>query len=46
MRRYIRKIFSPYLAVLEARDGFEALSIIKLQKLNAILWWVENLQVL
>ncbi|QRV89873.1 response regulator receiver [Ceratobasidium sp. AG-Ba] len=37
MRSYIRKIFSPYLKVLEARDGFEALSIIRLQKLNAIL---------
>ncbi|QRV93276.1 response regulator receiver [Ceratobasidium sp. AG-Ba] len=37
MRGYVRKIFSPYLTVLEARSGFEALSIIKLQRLNAIL---------
>ncbi|KAG9099125.1 hypothetical protein FS749_002085 [Ceratobasidium sp. UAMH 11750] len=37
MRGYIHKIFSPYLTVLEAHDGYEALSIIKLQRLNAIL---------
>ncbi|KAG9121848.1 hypothetical protein FRC07_002026, partial [Ceratobasidium sp. 392] len=37
MRRYVRKIFSTYLTVLESRDGYEALSIIKLQKLTAIL---------
>ncbi|KAG8747317.1 hypothetical protein FRC10_001496 [Ceratobasidium sp. 414] len=37
MRGYIRKILSPYLTVLEARDGYEALNIIKFQKLNAIL---------
>ncbi|KAG9123835.1 hypothetical protein FRC07_013808 [Ceratobasidium sp. 392] len=37
MRRYVRTIFSTYITVLEARDGYEALSIIKLQKLNAIL---------
>jgi CheY-like chemotaxis protein len=40
MRRYLRKIFSTYLTVLEARDGHEALSIAKLQKLNAVLWSV------
>lgn len=42
MRRYIRKIFSPYLAVFEAQDGREALEIAKKQKLNMILWLVVN----
>ncbi|KAG8766784.1 hypothetical protein FRC12_006659 [Ceratobasidium sp. 428] len=37
MRRYVRKILSTYVTVIEARDAYEALSIIKLQKLNAVL---------
>ncbi|KAJ1307032.1 hypothetical protein OPQ81_008011 [Rhizoctonia solani] len=37
MRAYIRKIFSPYLTVVEAKDGSEALEIAISQKLNLIL---------
>ncbi|KAG8688123.1 hypothetical protein FRC09_013097, partial [Ceratobasidium sp. 395] len=37
MRQYVRKIFSPYLTVLEARDGVEALRIATTQKLNLVL---------
>ncbi|KAF8602883.1 hypothetical protein BDV93DRAFT_523732 [Ceratobasidium sp. AG-I] len=37
MRGYIRKIFSPYLTVFEAKDGSEALEIAKTQKLNMVL---------
>ncbi|CAE7175104.1 unnamed protein product [Rhizoctonia solani] len=37
MRGYIRKIFSPYLTVLEAQDGYEALQIAKSQKLHLVL---------
>ncbi|GAB1518066.1 hypothetical protein RhiTH_001124 [Rhizoctonia solani] len=37
MRRYVRKIFSPYVTILEAQDGLEALQIAKSQKLHIIL---------
>ncbi|CAE6344989.1 unnamed protein product [Rhizoctonia solani] len=37
MRGYIRKIFSPYVTVLEARDGPEALQIARSQKLHLVL---------
>ncbi|KAH7327639.1 hypothetical protein B0J17DRAFT_772105 [Rhizoctonia solani] len=37
IRTYIRKIFTPYLTVLEARDGCEALQIAKSQKLHMVL---------
>ncbi|QRV74353.1 protein-histidine kinase [Ceratobasidium sp. AG-Ba] len=37
MRQYIRKIFSPYLTVWEARDGIEALEVVSTQKLNLVL---------
>ncbi|CAE6519545.1 unnamed protein product [Rhizoctonia solani] len=37
IRAYIRKIFSPYLTVLEACDGYEALQIAKSQKLHMVL---------
>ncbi|KAG8762529.1 hypothetical protein FRC11_009064, partial [Ceratobasidium sp. 423] len=37
MRGYIRKIFSPYLTVLEAQDGCEALQIARSQKLHMVL---------
>ncbi|CAE6472804.1 unnamed protein product [Rhizoctonia solani] len=37
MRGYVRKIFTPYLTVLEARDGVEALRIARSQRLNLVL---------
>ncbi|KAG8743481.1 hypothetical protein FRC10_011954 [Ceratobasidium sp. 414] len=37
MRHYVRKIFSPYLTVLEAQDGVEALHIATTQKLHLVL---------
>ncbi|KAJ1307039.1 hypothetical protein OPQ81_008018 [Rhizoctonia solani] len=37
MRSYVRKIFTPYLTVLEARDGVEALQISRFQRLNLVL---------
>lgn len=37
MRQYIRKIFSPYITVLEAQDGLEALAIASTQKLHLVL---------
>ncbi|KEP52551.1 putative multi-sensor signal transduction histidine kinase [Rhizoctonia solani 123E] len=37
MRGYIRKIFSPFLNVLEAQDGHEALQIALSQKLHLVL---------
>ncbi|CAE6495191.1 unnamed protein product [Rhizoctonia solani] len=37
MRAYTRKIFSPYLTVLEAKNGPEALEISMSQRLNLIL---------
>ncbi|KAG9124716.1 hypothetical protein FRC07_010519 [Ceratobasidium sp. 392] len=37
MRHYVRKIFSPYLTVLEARDGVEALEIATTQRLHLVL---------
>ncbi|KAF8689719.1 His Kinase A (phosphoacceptor) domain, partial [Rhizoctonia solani] len=37
MRAYIRKIFSPYLTVTEARNGIEALKVAMSQKINLIL---------
>ncbi|KAH7327638.1 hypothetical protein B0J17DRAFT_722634 [Rhizoctonia solani] len=40
MRAYISNIFSPYLTVLEARDGCEALQVAKSQKLHMVLWHV------
>lgn len=43
MRRYIRKIFSPYLTVFEAHDGYEALKIAKAHKLSMVLWLVSIL---
>jgi CheY-like chemotaxis protein len=38
MRAYIRKIFTPYLRVLEAHDGVEALQVARSQRLNLVLW--------
>ncbi|KAH7327637.1 hypothetical protein B0J17DRAFT_680426 [Rhizoctonia solani] len=37
MRSYVRKIFTPYLTVLEASDGVEALRIARSQRLNLVL---------
>ncbi|KAG8705200.1 hypothetical protein FRC08_001781 [Ceratobasidium sp. 394] len=37
MRHYVHKLFSPYLTVLEAKDGIEALHIASTQKLHLIL---------
>ncbi|KAG8690757.1 hypothetical protein FRC11_009316 [Ceratobasidium sp. 423] len=37
MRAYIRKIFAPYLTVVEAKNGPEALEVAISQKLNLIL---------
>ncbi|KAG9079051.1 hypothetical protein FRC06_007983, partial [Ceratobasidium sp. 370] len=37
MRKYLRRIFSPYLTVMEAQDGIEALHIASTQKLHLIL---------
>ncbi|KAJ1307038.1 hypothetical protein OPQ81_008017 [Rhizoctonia solani] len=37
MRGYIHNIFSPYLTVLEAKDGCEALQIASSQKLHMVL---------
>ncbi|CCO32341.1 hypothetical protein BN14_06400 [Rhizoctonia solani AG-1 IB] len=37
MRGYIRKIFSPYVTILEAQDGLEALQIARSQKLHMVL---------
>ncbi|CAE6427624.1 unnamed protein product [Rhizoctonia solani] len=37
MRAYVRKIFTPYLTVLEAHDGIDALRIARSQRLNLVL---------
>ncbi|KAG8762531.1 hypothetical protein FRC11_009066, partial [Ceratobasidium sp. 423] len=37
MRAYVRKIFTPYLTVLEAHDGVDALRIARSQRLNLVL---------
>ncbi|CUA74663.1 protein-histidine kinase [Rhizoctonia solani] len=37
MRSYVRKIFTPYLTVLEAHDGVEALRVARSQRLNLVL---------
>ncbi|CUA74876.1 hypothetical protein RSOLAG22IIIB_11543 [Rhizoctonia solani] len=37
MRGYIRKIFNPYVTVLEAQDGCEALQITNSQKVHLVL---------
>ncbi|KAF8603915.1 hypothetical protein BDV93DRAFT_523067 [Ceratobasidium sp. AG-I] len=37
MREYIRKIFAPYLRVIQACNGIEALEIASSQKLNLVL---------
>ncbi|CAE6344687.1 unnamed protein product [Rhizoctonia solani] len=37
MRGYIRKIFNPYVTVLEAQDGCEALQIASSQKVHLVL---------
>lgn len=37
MRGFLRSIFAPYLTVIEARNGIEALEIAKSREINLIL---------